>query len=55
LMSRAFAGVVNGKLVFCLPGSPQACQLALRRLILPELRHLVWTVRGQPHKATGKE
>jgi molybdenum cofactor biosynthesis protein B len=55
LMSRAFAGVANGKLVFCLPGSPQACQLALHRLILPELRHLVWTVRGQPHKATEKE
>ncbi len=49
LMSRAFAGIANGKVVFCLPGSPNACQLALRKLILPELRHLVWTVRGQPH------
>lgn len=47
IMSRAFAGVANGKVVFCLPGSPNACQLALQRLILPELRHLVWTVRGQ--------
>ncbi|MCS7191963.1 MAG: MogA/MoaB family molybdenum cofactor biosynthesis protein [Armatimonadetes bacterium] len=47
LMSRAFAGVANGKIVFCLPGSPNACQLALQKLILPELRHLVWTVQGQ--------
>ncbi len=47
LMSRAFAGVANGKIVFCLPGSQKACQLALQKLILPELRHLVWTVRGQ--------
>lgn len=47
LMSRAFAGVANGKVIFCLPGSPQACQLAMQKLILPELRHLVWTVRGQ--------
>ncbi len=47
IMSRAFAGVANSKVVFCLPGSPGACQLALQKLILPELRHLVWTVRGQ--------
>ncbi|GBC99356.1 Molybdenum cofactor biosynthesis protein B [bacterium HR17] len=47
LMSRAFAGIANGKPVFCLPGSPHACHLALHRLILPELRHLVWTARGQ--------
>ncbi len=47
LMSRAFAGVANGKPIFCLPGSPHACQLALQKLILPELRHLVWTLRGQ--------
>lgn len=47
IMSRAFAGVANRKIVFCLPGSPNACRLALQKLILPELRHLVWTVRGQ--------
>ncbi len=50
LMSRAFAGVANSKPVFCLPGSPHACQLALQKLILPELRHLVWTVRGQKER-----
>ena len=47
LMSRAFAGIANGKPIFCLPGSPHACQLALQKLILPELKHLLWTARGQ--------
>ncbi len=55
LMTRAFAGIANGKPVFCLPGSPHACQLALQRLILPELRHLIWTVRGQPFASAPKE
>lgn len=48
MMSRAFAGVANRKVIFCLPGSPDACQLAMTKLILPELRHLLWTVQGQP-------
>ncbi|MCS7225281.1 MAG: MogA/MoaB family molybdenum cofactor biosynthesis protein [Armatimonadetes bacterium] len=47
MMSRAFAGTAKKKLVFCLPGSPHACRLAMERLILPELRHLLWTVQGQ--------
>lgn len=47
MISRAFAGIANGKIIFCLPGSTSACQLAVRKLILPELRHLVWAVRGQ--------
>ncbi|MFQ5883222.1 MAG: molybdenum cofactor biosynthesis protein B [Candidatus Methylomirabilales bacterium] len=41
LMSRATAGTSRGTLVFCLPGSTKAVKLALERLILPELRHLV--------------
>ncbi len=46
MMSRAFGGCAGGKLIFCLPGSPHACRLAMERLILPELNHLVWTVRS---------
>lgn len=42
LMSRAFGGVVRGKLLFALPGSPHAVELALKELILPELGHLLW-------------
>lgn len=45
MMSRACAGVVGGKPVFCLPGSPEAVRLALERLILPEIGHLLREVR----------
>ena len=40
-LSRATAGVVQGALVFALPGSPQAVELAVTKLILPELGHAV--------------
>jgi molybdenum cofactor biosynthesis protein B len=46
LMSRAVAGVANGKAVFCLPGSPHAVKLCLERLILPETAHIVLHARG---------
>jgi molybdenum cofactor biosynthesis protein B len=46
MLSRATAGVYHGMLLFSLPGSAHAVDLALQRLILPELAHLVWeTVR----------
>ncbi len=46
MLSRATAGVYRGALIFSLPGSPHAVQLALEKLIVPELPHLVWeTVR----------
>ena len=41
MLSRAQAGVVTGRALFSLPGSPAACRLALDRLILPELGHIV--------------
>jgi len=41
MLSRAQAGVVKGRLLFSLPGSPNACRLALEKLILPELGHLI--------------
>ena len=40
MLSRACAGVVNGKIVFALPGSPNAVTLAMTRLIIPELGHI---------------
>jgi molybdenum cofactor biosynthesis protein B len=40
-LSGAMAGVYHGRLVFCLPGSPDACRLAMEKLILPELAHAV--------------
>ncbi len=40
-LTAATAGVYHGRLVFCLPGSPEACRLAMERLILPELPHAI--------------
>ncbi len=39
-LSRALAGVVQGKIVVALPGSPAACRLAMEKLLLPELGHM---------------
>jgi len=41
MLSRAQAGVVAGRALFSLPGSPNACRLALDKLIVPELGHLL--------------
>lgn len=45
IASRAIAGVYQGKLIFSLPGSTNAVQLAMEKLILPELTHLVRQLR----------
>jgi molybdopterin adenylyltransferase len=37
LLSRATAGIANGTLVFCLPGSPSACRDAWDHIIGPQL------------------
>jgi molybdenum cofactor biosynthesis protein B len=41
MLSRSCGGIAEGKALFLLPGSPAALTLALNRLILPELRHLL--------------
>jgi len=41
IMSRAIAGVANGKVILCLPGSLGAVKLATDKIILPEIGHLV--------------
>lgn len=47
IMSRAAAGVSRGKIVVSLPGSKAAVELAMLRLILPELGHMVSQVQGR--------
>jgi len=37
LQSRALAGVMEGNLIFCLPGSTGACRLGMEKLILPQI------------------
>ena len=41
ILSRAAAGVIGRCVVFCIPGSIKACQLACKNLIFPELGHLI--------------
>jgi molybdenum cofactor biosynthesis protein B len=41
MLSRACAGIANGRVIFVLPGSHSAIRLAMRRLILLELGHIV--------------
>lgn len=45
MLSRATAGAVRGKVVIALPGSPDAVRLALAKLVLPELGHMVGMAR----------
>ena len=45
LLSRALAGVASGSVVFVMPGSSGAVRLAMERLILPELAHIVGQLR----------
>jgi molybdopterin adenylyltransferase len=42
MMSRAIAGVRHGKFVAALPGSPDACKLAMEKLLIPELGHITY-------------
>ncbi|SOB99824.1 molybdenum cofactor biosynthesis protein B [Ureibacillus xyleni] len=42
MLSRAAAGTFLNKVIFILPGSPKAIQLAMSKLILPELEHIVF-------------
>jgi molybdopterin adenylyltransferase len=47
LMSRAVAGSAQGKVLISLPGSKGAVSLAMEKLILPELRHMVSQLQGK--------
>ena len=48
MLSRALAGVTrNGIVIFALPGSPDAVKLAMEKIIMPELRHLVSMTRTE--------
>lgn len=41
ILSRATAGVIEKTILFCMPGSINACKLACKAIIFPELGHLV--------------
>ena len=41
ILSRAIAGIIRGKVILCFPGSLNAATLAMDKIILPEIGHLV--------------
>ena len=41
ILSRAIAGTISGRAVFCIPGSRKAVTLAAREIIIPEIRHIL--------------
>jgi molybdopterin adenylyltransferase len=47
VMSRAAAGTARGKILISLPGSQGAVTLAMEKLILPEIRHMVSQLQGK--------
>jgi molybdenum cofactor biosynthesis protein B len=49
MLSRAMAGTIGEVVVFTLPGSPAGVRLALERLIIPELPHIVSQLRRRSH------
>ncbi len=44
MLSRASGGRIKNKAVFILPGSPKAVELAFRKLLIPELRHIIYMI-----------
>ena len=51
MLSRAIGGLIRGKVVLALPGSPKALRLALDEIVLKEAGHLVSQARGKPAQA----
>ena len=45
MLSRATAGIAEGTVIFSTPGSTGAVKLAMEKLILPELKHIVGEIR----------
>jgi molybdenum cofactor biosynthesis protein B len=45
MLSRAVGGIAKGRAVFSVPGSPGAVRLAMEKLILPEISHVVAEAR----------
>jgi molybdenum cofactor biosynthesis protein B len=44
MLSRAIAGIIGNKIILLLPGSPNAVKLALDKLIIPELGHIIYLI-----------
>jgi molybdenum cofactor biosynthesis protein B len=53
MLSRAVGGVAGTTVVFALPGSTAACRLAMERLIIPEIGHLVSLANPEKWRRAG--
>ncbi len=49
MLTRATAGVAQGKVIISLPGSTGAVELGMTKLVLPELGHMLFLLQGEPH------
>ncbi|MGH3088262.1 MAG: MogA/MoaB family molybdenum cofactor biosynthesis protein [Rubrobacteraceae bacterium] len=45
MLSRAIAGSAGGKFLACLPGSRNAVRLAVEKLLVPEISHIVFELK----------
>jgi molybdenum cofactor biosynthesis protein B len=50
MLSRAVAGAVGSKFLACLPGSRNAVRLAVEKLLVPEISHVVFELRKHGEK-----
>ncbi len=46
MASRAVCGTIGNQILFSMPGSSDAAKLAMEKLILPEMAHLIRQLRG---------
>ena len=51
ILSRAIAGAAGSKFVACLPGSTNAVRLAMEKLLVPEIPHVVFELRKHRREA----
>lgn len=47
ILSRATAGIYQGRLIFSIPGSPKAVRLAMEKILIPMLPHAVSEMRKE--------
>lgn len=51
ILSRAVAGAAGSKFIACLPGSTNAVRLAMEKLLVPEISHVVFELRKHEREA----
>ena len=44
-LTRATAGIIKDRVIYCLPGSPEAVKTALK-IIMPELNHILYLIQS---------